>query len=112
MPSRFMPTLEKLATEPDEDRRLEIAAEIDRDATDLDEKWGNRDAYSEIEVERDRLAAERDEALARADEWREKYTRRFFGETTPEQVKADNARDIRSEGRPRSFEELFTTREG
>ena len=42
MASRFMPTLRDLAMEPDEDRRLEMAAEIDRDAADLDEKWGRK----------------------------------------------------------------------
>ena len=35
MASRFMPTLRDLAMEPDEDRRLEMAAEIDRDAAEV-----------------------------------------------------------------------------
>lgn len=58
MASRYEPTLRELAMEPDEERRLEMAAEIDRDAADLDERWDNRDAYAGLEAERDRLAAE------------------------------------------------------
>lgn len=65
MASRYEPTLRELAMEPDEERRLEMAAEIDRDAADLDERWDNRDAYAGLEAERDRLAAERDDAIAR-----------------------------------------------
>lgn len=113
MASRFMPTLRDLAMEPDEDRRLEMAAEIDRDAADLDEKWGNRDGYAEIEAERDRVAAERDEAVVDRDEWKQRYADRFFGgrETTPEEVKESQARDIKRDGTPQSFRELFEARD-
>ena len=44
MASRYEPSLRELAMEPDEERRLEMAAEIDRDAADLDERGDNRDA--------------------------------------------------------------------
>lgn len=113
MASRFMPTLRDLAMEPDEDRRLEMAAEIDRDAADLDEKWGNRDGYAEVEAERDRIAAERDEAIVDRDEWKQRYADRFFGgrETTPEEVKESQARDIKRDGTPQSFRELFEARD-
>ena len=43
MASRYEPTLRELAMEPDEERRLEMAAEIARAAAELDERWDNRD---------------------------------------------------------------------
>lgn len=113
MASRFMPTLRDLAMEPDEDRRLEMAAEIDRDAADLDEKWGNRDGYAEVEAERDRIAAERDEAIVDRDEWKRRYADRFFGgrETDPEEVMRNQTNNINHDGTPQSFRELFEARD-
>lgn len=109
MASRFMPTLRDLAMEPDEDRRLEMAAEIDRDAADLDEKWGNRDGYAEVEAERDRIAAERDEAIVDRDEWKRRYADRFFGGR--EAVMRNQENDIKRDGRPQSFADLFKARD-
>ena len=116
MASRFMPTLRDLAMEPDEDRRLEMAAEIDRDAADLDEKWGNRDGYAEVEAERDRIAAERDriaaerdEAIVDRDEWKRRYADRFFGGREGVMRKQEN--DIKRDGRPQSFADLFKARD-
>lgn len=109
MASRFMPTLRDLAMEPDEDRRLEMAAEIDRDAADLDEKWGNRDGYAEVEAERDRIAAERDEAIVDRDEWKRRYADRFFGGR--EGVMRNLENDIKRDGRPQSFADLFKARD-
>lgn len=113
MASRFMPTLRDLAMEPDEDRRLEMAAEIDRDAADLDEKWGNRDGYAEVEAERDRIAAERDEAIVDRDEWKRRYADRFFGgrEIDPEEVMRNQTNGINRDGTPQSFRELFEARD-
>lgn len=109
MASRFMPMLRDLAMEPDEDRRLEMAAEIDRDAADLDEKWGNRDGYAEVEAERDRIAAERDEAIVDRDEWKRRYVDRFFGGR--EEVMRNQENDIKRDGRPQSFADLFKARD-
>lgn len=109
MASRFMPTLRDLAMEPDEDRRLEMAAEIDRDAADLDEKWGNRDGYAEVEAERDRIAAERDEAIVDRDEWKRRYADRFFGGRG--EVMRNQENDIKRDGRPQSFADLFKARD-
>lgn len=109
MASRFMPTLRDLAMEPDEDRRLEMAAEIDRDAADLDEKWGNRDGYAEVEAERDRIAAERDEAIVDRDEWKRRYADRFFGGR--KEVMCNQENDIKRDGRPQSFADLFKARD-
>lgn len=113
MASRFMSTLRDLAMEPDEDRRLEMAAEIDRDAADLDEKWGNRDGYAEVEAERDRIAAERDEAIVDRDEWKRRYADRFFGgrETNREKVMCNQENNIKRDGRPQSFADLFKARD-
>lgn len=115
--SKYEPTLRELAMEPDEERRLELAAEIDRDAAELDERWENRDGYAALEAERDNVAAERDQAIAERDGWRRKYADRFFdagdkgaGMTTPSAIasgmKADNAR----ESRPRGYAALWAER--
>jgi uncharacterized coiled-coil DUF342 family protein len=68
--------------EPDEDKRLEMAARIDEDAAELDDRWDEREEW---DAERDRLNAERDEAIAERDRYREerdesrrKYADRFF----------------------------------
>lgn len=80
--SRYQPSLRELAMEPDEDKRLEMAALIDEDAAELDERWDEREEW---DAERDRLSAERDEAIAERDRYREerdesrrKYADRFF----------------------------------
>ena len=80
--SKYQPSLRELAMEPDEDKRLEMAAAIDEDAAELDDRWDERE---ERDAERDRLTAERDEAIAERDRYREerdesrrKYADRFF----------------------------------
>lgn len=114
MASRYEPPLRELAMEPDEERRLEMAAEIDRDAADLDERWDNRDAYAGLEAERDRLAAERDDAIADRDSWKERYADRFFdsgeGITDRQDVIDRHAADVRKESRPRGFAALWDDR--
>lgn len=107
MASRYEPALRELAMEPDEERRLEMAAEIDRDAADLDERWDNRDAYACLE-------AERDDAIADRDSWKERYADRFFdsgeGITDRQDVIGRHAADIRKESRPRGFAALWDDR--
>lgn len=87
--SRYQPSLRELAMEPDEDKRLEMAARIDEDAAELDDRWDEREGWrnerEEWDAERDRLNAERDEAIAERDRYREerdesrrKYADRFF----------------------------------
>lgn len=80
--SKYQPSLRELAMEPDEDKRLEMAARIDEDAAELDDRWDEREGWRN---ERDRLNAERDEAIAERDRYREerdesrrKYADRFF----------------------------------
>ena len=107
MASRYEPALRELAMEPDEERRLEMAA-------DLDERWDNRDAYAGLEAERGRLAAERDDAIADRDSWKERYADRFFdsgeGITDRQDVIDRHAADIRKESRPRGFAALWDDR--
>ena len=87
--SKYQPSLRELAMEPDEDKRLEMAARIDEDAAELDDRWDEREGWrnerDEAIAERDRLNAERDEAIAERDRYREerdesrrKYADRFF----------------------------------
>lgn len=47
-------------------------------------------------------------------EWRRKYQERFFGAgiTTPEAAIAAQEENVTEDGEPRSYEELFTEREG
>lgn len=80
--SRYQPSLRELAMEPDEDKRLEMAAAIDEDAAELDDRWDEREEW---DAERDRLNAERDEAIVERDRYREerdesrrRYADRFF----------------------------------
>lgn len=87
--SRYQPSLRELAMEPDEDKRLEMAAAIDEDAAELDDRWDEREGWrnerEEWDAERDRLNAELDEAIAERDSYREerdesrrRYADRFF----------------------------------
>ena len=40
--SRYQPSLRELAMEPDEDKRLEMAAAIDEDVAEIDDRWDDR----------------------------------------------------------------------
>lgn len=87
--SRYQPSLRELAMEPDEDKRLEMAARIDEDAAELDDRWDEREGWRNEregwDAERDSLNAELNEAIAERDRYREerdesrrKYADRFF----------------------------------
>ena len=87
--SKYQPSLRELAMEPDEDKRLEMAARIDEDVAELDDRWDEREGWrnerEEWDAERDSLNAELDEAIAERDRYREecdesrrKYVDRFF----------------------------------
>lgn len=45
-------------------------------------------------------------------EWRERYRLRFFGETTPEEIKKDNEEDVKEESESKTFDDLFEEKEG
>ena len=109
--SKYQPSLRELAMEPDEDKRLEMAARIDEDAAELDDRWDEREGWRNEregwDAERDRLNAERDEAIAERDRYREerdesrrKYADRFFdapSDTTVLHVTQETGREpIRS----------------
>lgn len=87
--SKYQPSLRELAMEPDEDKRLEMAARIDEDVAELDGRWDEREGWRNEregwDAERDSLNAELDEAIAERDRYREerdesrrKYADRFF----------------------------------
>lgn len=87
--SKYQPGLRELAMEPDEDKRLEMAARIDEDVAELDDRWDEREGWRNEregwDAERDSLNAELDEAIAERDRYREerdesrrKYADRFF----------------------------------
>lgn len=121
MASKYEPSLRALAMEPNEDRRLEMAAEIDRDAADLDERWDSRDEYSRMEAERDRVAAERDEAIVDRDEaivdrdeWKKRYADRFFdlgeGITDRRIIVDSEIRDVKMDGEKMGYRRLWEER--
>lgn len=87
--SKYQPSLRELAMEPDEDKRLEMAARIDEDVAELDDRWDEREGWRNEreawDAERDSINAELDEAIAERDRYREerdesrrKYADRFF----------------------------------
>lgn len=108
MASKYEPSLRELAMEPDEDKRLEMAAEIDRDAAELDERWDNRDEHSRIEAERDEVAAERDNLIVERDEWKKRYADRFFDSG---EIIDNHAADVKKESQPRGFAALWDDRD-
>lgn len=114
MASKYEPSLRALAMEPNEDRRLEMAAELDRDAADLDERWDSRDEYSRMEAERDRVAAERDEAIVDRDEWKKRYADRFFdsgeGITDRRTIVDSEIRDVKMDGEKMGYRRLWEER--
>lgn len=117
MASKYEPSLRELAMEPDEDKRLEMAAEIDRDAAELDERWDNRDEYSRVEAERDEVAAERDGLIVERDEWKKRYADRFFesgdrgeGETDGSKIIDKHTNEVKKESRPLGFAALWDDR--
>ena len=76
--SKFMDKLKELAGEPDEAKRLELAGDLDKEANELDANWGNRDAFAEIEKERDTYKEQAERAFMERDDWKLKYADRFF----------------------------------
>lgn len=114
--SRWEPTLREIATAPDEDTRLEMAAKLDREAEELDERYETKDAATAAQEERDRIAAELDEEIVKrqkaeqeAEDWKKRYADRFF--TDPDKIKRDQDKDIQYDNKPHSFAELFANRQ-
>lgn len=114
MASKYEPSLRELAMESDANKRLEMAAEIDRDAAELDERWDSRDEYSRVEAERDEIAAERDNLIVERDEWKKRYADRFFdsggGITNRREIIDNHAADVKKESRPLGFAALWDDR--
>lgn len=76
-----------------------------------------RSDYDTVITERDELRVQRDGLIERAEaaeqdaaNMREKYANRFM--TTPSIAKREQEEDVKRDGRPKSYEELFTQREG
>ena len=101
--SRYQSSLRELAMEPDEDKRLEMAAAIDEDAAELDDRWDEREGWrnerEEWDAERDRLNAERDEAIAERD--------RLNAERDEAIAERDRYREERDESRRRYADRFF-----
>lgn len=111
MASKYEEKLKSIAMEPDEDKRLEMAAALDGDVSELDERWDNRDGYTAIEQERDGIKAELDSTVAERDEWKKRYADRFFdpveGETDDTKVISKHKQEARRESRQRGYAALW-----
>lgn len=47
------------------------------------------------------------------EDWKKRYKERFFNaETTPDEVIEEQKKDVKDDGEPESFEDLFEEREG
>ena len=75
----------------------------------------SRDDYSTLETERDVLALEKEDAVARAETLKAelesaktKFADAFL--TTPDKVKSNQSRDIREDGFEQTFDALFAER--
>lgn len=109
--SRYQEQLQTLAMEQDPDKRLELASGIDADADDLESNWGNRDEATRLSGELETAVRERDEARATAADWQKKYADRFFDNgTNPEQINKGMKKDIKTESRPQSYDDLWAER--
>lgn len=83
------------------DDALTIIEDIDDTFSDYETRTGDdwKSKYDELDAQ-----------------WRKRYRDRFFqkadnGETTPEDVKDDNAEDLKDESEVKDFDELFTEKE-
>lgn len=83
------------------DDALSIIEDIDDTFADYETRTGDdwKSKYDELDAQ-----------------WRKRYRDRFFqkadnGETTPEDVKDDNAEDLKDESEVKDFDELFTEKE-
>ena len=99
----FMKALEKLVGDRKDDDILEIIENFsetyDRPGVDeLNEKIRKMEAdYAALD-----------------DDWRRRYRERFFSgaETTSQEVKEEQEDDVKRDGGPQTYEELFKEREG
>ena len=107
MPSRYEEALRNLASEEDEASRIELAASLDSQVEELNERYDNREVITSLESQLNDVVQERDS-------WKQKYSDRFFdpgeddtgGKTIIDKHKAE----VKSEGKPQSFDALWESR--
>ena len=102
--SRYQPSLRELAMEPDEDKRLEMAARIDEDAAELDDRWDEREGWRN---EREEWDAERDRYREERDESRRKYADRFFATADQTLLHVDEVGEEKRREPIRSADEIW-----
>ena len=114
MASPYEERLKEIALAEDEDARLQLAAEVDQDAEELNAYWENRDAVINIEAERDSLVQERDALAEERDSWKKKYADRFFdtgeGEADQAGINASHKKEVQEESRVRGYAALWNER--
>ena len=107
MPSRYEEALRNLASEEDEASRIELAASLDSQVEELNERYDNREVITSLESQLNDVVQERDS-------WKQKYSDRFFdpgeGGASGKTVIDKHTAEVKSEGKPQSFEALWESR--
>ena len=107
MPSVYEEALRALAAEGDEATRIELAANLDREVEELNERYENREAITNLESQLNDVVQERDT-------WKQKYSDRFFdpgeGDISGKTIIDKHKAEVKSEGKPQSFDALWESR--
>ena len=107
MPSRYEEALRNLASEEDEASRIELAASLDSQVEELNERYDNREVITSLESQLNDVVQERDS-------WKQKYSDRFFdpgeGDTGGKVIIDKHTAEVQSEGKPQSFDALWESR--
>ena len=107
MPSRYEEALRDLAAEEDEASRIELAASLDSQVEELNERYDNRETISNLE-------SQLNDALRERDSWKQKYSDRFFdpgeGDAGGKTIIDKHKAEVKSEGKPQSFDALWESR--
>ena len=87
------------------------------DEDEIEAEVVSREDYDAVLKDRDEILTQRDEAITRAEtaeagwaESRNKYADAFL--TSPARVKREQAENVKKDGTPHTFAELFATKEG
>lgn len=105
--SDYKDELQNLAQIEDEGERLAAAARLDAIFDDLPDV---RSQLTVKEKQIEEIKAAKEAAEVERDQFRDKYVSMYF--TSPEQVKRDQAEDIRRDARPEGIRTLFKFRQG
>ena len=105
--SKYEETIKALATESDDEKRLEMAAAFNSQLDELDERFDNRETINNLQSQLDRTERERDEIKT-------KYVERFFdageGSKTGEEIKSRHQSEVKEESKSKGYAALWEER--